>query len=187
MYVIIIIIIIISWEPKGETKLAFRGIPMLPLSLSLSLSLHEWFSIEFHLFFKIRKFCSVNICEILSWVVIVIWKFLWLIPSSNIWKFCSHSKKMLWKVFHYNKLKMWITWVQSAFGYHPSFLRKRVGWAKGRQRQKKEKRAGGTKVLPGIRTNSLSNFRSKRGCPWNAPLLGYFSKFTLGTSFPSPC
>jgi hypothetical protein len=88
MYVIIIIII--SWEPKGETKLAFRGIPML--SLSLSLSHHEWFSIEFHLLFKITQISSLNICEILSWVVIVIWKFLWSIASSNIWGFNSHSK-----------------------------------------------------------------------------------------------
>jgi hypothetical protein len=56
----------------------------------------------------------------------------------------------------------------------------------GRQRKKKEKekRGGGTKVLPAIRTNSLSNFSSKRVCPWNTPLLGYFSKFTLGYLFP---
>jgi hypothetical protein len=72
-------------------------------------------------------------------------------------------------------------WVSSIF-----FEKK--GWlGQGQTKAKKRKRAGGTKVLPAIRTNSLSNFRSKRGCPWNAPLLGYFSKFPLGTSFPSPC
>jgi hypothetical protein len=51
MYVIIIIMII-SWEPKGKTNLAFRGIPMLSLSLSLIMS---DFSIEFDLFFKNYK------------------------------------------------------------------------------------------------------------------------------------
>jgi hypothetical protein len=75
--------------------------------------------------------------------------------------------------------------------FHP-FLRKRVDWAKqgqtkGNKKKRKKKRASGTKVLPTIRTNnSLSNFSSKRVLPmeWNAPLLGYFSKFTLATSFP---
>jgi len=63
------------------------------------------------------------------------------------------------------------------FGYHPSFLRKkRVDWAKGRQRKKKEKekRGGGTKVLLAIRTNSLSNFSSKRGLPMECPFAWLF-------------